>query len=197
MDGRNVAQDRIAHVERLAGARVERRRQQCRIIVDLRDQAQPAFEIKRAGLLRNIGGGIMQVEKGCEFRRAAFGDNPARTVSHKAVDHYPVILCDPPHTGGCHLTKRVERRGASETLNHELDGGKRIGDELIRWLSGFEFDYEVPVNTVRTGIEWTIGNDTQNRIEQVARFDEIDLLAKRVQTIDLVARKKAIDRSVE
>ena len=103
VDWRNVAQDRIAHVEWLAGTRIERRRQRCRVVIDLGDQPQPAFQIKRPRLLGNVRGRIVEVEERRELWRATFGDDPARAIGHEAVDHHPVIPGDLPHACGGHL----------------------------------------------------------------------------------------------
>ena len=50
---------------------------------------------------------------------------------------------------------------------------------------------------MRAGIERAVRDDTEQRVEEMARLGEIDLLAKRVQPVDLVNRKQLIDRQIE
>ena len=91
MDRRHVAQDRLAHVKRLSSARILHGSERSRVVVDLSDQPKPVLDIKRARLLWDVRGRIMQIKEGIEVLLPAFRDHPSGVVRHKAVDQHAVI----------------------------------------------------------------------------------------------------------
>ena len=195
VDRRNVAQDRMAHVQRLVGARVQLRRQRRRVVVDLGDQPQPAPEVERPGLLWDVGGRIMQVQERRQFGGAAFGDHPAGPVLHEAIDHHPVVLRHATHARRRHLAERKERRRGAEPLDHQLHSRQRIRDEGIVGRGGLELQDQIAVDAVRAGVERGAPRDAQNRVEEVPRLDQVRLLAEGANAIDLLAGEQVVERS--
>ena len=139
----------------------------------------------------------MKIQKRCERGGAAFSNYPTRAVGHEAINHHPIILRDTPNARCCHLAQCIQRHCGPEAFDHELYGSKRIGDETVVGFTGFEFNDEIAVDAVRASVEWAISNDTQNRIEQVTRFDEVGFFAQRMKPKRLVAREQRIDRAIK
>ena len=197
VNGRDIAQDGVAHVERRTGARVERRDEQRGVVIDLGDQPQPGLEVQRACLERDVSGGVMEIEERREFGHAAFGNHPPGPIGHEAVDHHAVILGNALNASGRQLAERVKRDGFTEALDHDLHGGERIGHVGIIHFRGLEFDDKHIIDAVRTGIERAVGDGAQDRVEKVARLYQTDVFAEYVEPIDLIAREQRVDRSIK
>jgi hypothetical protein len=170
----------------LAGPGIVGRHQRRRVVVDLGDQPQAILDVKRPRLLGDVGGGVVEVEKRGEVLSLAFRDHPSGAVLHESIDHDPVVDRDIAHALRRHPAQVHQGNRAIQPGDHILDGGERIGGELIGDVRLFELQDQRLVAAVKAGVERTIGRDAHLGVEQVARFEQRQVVAQRPQCFGLL-----------
>jgi hypothetical protein len=106
MHQRDAAQDAVAQVKNVISVRIgtERRRN----VIHVRDYPDQVAQVKRPGLARNVARRKMMTEKGMHVGPPVLGQNRARAIAQKVVDHHPVIAGQLAELRRSHVAERLQ-----------------------------------------------------------------------------------------
>jgi hypothetical protein len=124
---RHAAEGAARHVHVATGDGREPREQRRRLVGHVDQHPDPVLQVQLAGLLGDVGGGIVQAEERLEVRPAGLAHHLPVAVRIELVHHDPVVPGQVPHHPHRLVVERLQRRGGVE---RRKAGGQHPGHPL-------------------------------------------------------------------